>query len=132
MWAVHPTSNVTPLLVVEGCGRTQNVEAGTQGEHETRTTGLSPSFTATTNTKHPRKDRQDAYATERGHERERQQNRKSGVDACPTTSPLPLSRDAGVYTIDELVKKDGKANTRRQGYPRRLDSGESCIPTPPC
>jgi len=57
-------------------------------------TGLSPSLTATTNRKHPRKDGQDA--TERRHERECQQNYESSVDACPTTSPLPFG-----YT-DEL------------------------------
>jgi len=63
-------------------------------EHRTRTTGLSPSLMATTNRKHPRKDGQDA--TEHGHKCEYQQNHESGVDACPTTLPLPFG-----YT-DEL------------------------------
>ena len=40
----------------------------------------------TMNTKHPRKDRQDAYATVWTQ----MQNRKSSIDACPTTSPCQL------------------------------------------
>jgi len=39
MWAAHPTSNLAPpLVVVEGCGCTENVKAGTQSQSEERST----------------------------------------------------------------------------------------------
>jgi len=55
MQAAHPTLNLAPpLIVVEGCGCTQNVEAGMKGKHETRTLALT--LIATMNVKYPRKD----------------------------------------------------------------------------
>ena len=90
MWAAHPISNLAPpLVVVEGCGCAQNVEAGTQDKDD-RVIPIVDGHHG----KHPRKDGQDA--TEHRHEREYQQNHESGVDACSTTSPPPFG-----YT-DEL------------------------------
>jgi len=116
----NPTSAGSPNLalpLVEGCGRTQsdeNVEAGTEGEHETRTTGLCPSLTATTNAKYPRKDRP---ATECKHrcERERQQNRESGIDARPTTRPSPCRGMWACIPPTSLSKRMASDNTRRLG-----------------
>src|SRR5438105_4358999 len=69
------------------------------------------------------------HAIECRHRCERQQNCESGVDARPTTSPLPSSRDVGVYTTDDLIEKDGNDNTRRWGYPCRFDCTTVCSET---
>ena len=82
-----------------------------EGEHETRTKGLFPSSTATTNVRRTA----PKHATGCRHRHEPEQNRESGVVARPTTSPLPSSRDVGVYTTDELVEKDGEDNRETAG-----------------
>jgi len=54
----HLKPHPSPCLV-EWCGHTQNVEAG---KAQNKDDGAIPLLTATVNMKHPRKDRQNAYA----------------------------------------------------------------------
>ncbi|KIJ96449.1 hypothetical protein K443DRAFT_10604 [Laccaria amethystina LaAM-08-1] len=107
------TKSTKTLARSTSSSRDVGVHKTLKQEHRTRMTGLSPSLTATTNTKHPRKDGQDTYATEHGHEREHQQNHESGVDAGSTTS-LHDSTLPGQEGEDSRSK-----DMRRSGHPRR-------------
>ena len=78
----------------------RNLEAGTEGRHETRTMGLSPS-SRTRNT--PRRTAKTRMRQNPGSECERQQIRQSGGDACTMTPHPKLATERRSNGADLLL-----------------------------